>query len=344
MQSNHFFKAGLMALLLVVFFIAGWEWYWRSKGMPVAFNDDEALWANSRAQVYKSQKESTVFIGSSRIKFDLDIPAWQSLTGEEAIQLAIVGTNPVPLLEDLANDVKFKGKLIIDVTEPLFFSVAPPASASAVKGINYYKKQTPSQKFSSRLNYALESKFVFLEENKYAVNALLSDLEVPNRQGVFSFPVFPKGFEVTNYNRQTYMADDFLNDPKQIKKQTDNWMLLGSIFAAPPIKGDTLTQYLNRVKSAVDKIKSRGGQVLFVRTPASGPMEVGTRAGYPRDQYWDQLLKYTNSPGIHYEDYPETSGFICPEWSHLAPKDAVTYTQHLIKTLRTEKNWSFAKN
>lgn len=344
MQSNFLFKAGLLTLLLVVLFIATWEWYWRSQGAPVAFNDDEALWANSRAEIYKPKNKSTVFIGSSRIKFDLDIATWETLTGEDAIQLAIVGTNPVPVLEDLAHDKKFNGKLLVDVTEPLFFSMAPPANASAIDGIEYYKKQTPSQKFSSRINYTLESNFVFLEERKYALNALLSDLNVQNRPGVFSFPAFPKGFEVTNYNRQTYMTDEFLNDPKQIKKQTDNWMILGALFQAPPISGDTLTQYLNRIKSAVDKIKSRGGEVIFVRTPASGPMEEGTRAGFPRDKYWEKLLAHTNSPGIHYEDYPETSGFICPEWSHLAPQDAITYTKHLVKTLSKENNWSFAKN
>lgn len=344
MHSNHFFKAGLMALLLIVLFIAGWELFWRSNEAPIAFNDDEALWANSRAQIYQPQNKATVVIGSSRIKFDLDIPTWETLTGEEVVQLSIVGTNPIPLLEDLANDEKFNGKLIIDVTEPLFFSPAPPAMESAVKAIAFYKKLTPSQKFSSRINYALESKFVFLEEKKYALNALLADLEVPNRAGVFTFPIFPKGFEVTNYNRQTYMTDEFLNDPKKVKQQTDNWTKLRVLFGAPPIGGDTLNQYLDKIKFNVDKIRSRGGKVIFVRTPASGPMEQGTKAVFPREKFWNRLLTHINSPGIHYEDYPETSGFICPEWSHLAPKDAITYTKHLIETLRTEQNWSFPKN
>lgn len=41
--------------------------------------------------------KSTVFIGSSRIKFDLDIDTWEGITGDHAIQLACVGSTPIPV-------------------------------------------------------------------------------------------------------------------------------------------------------------------------------------------------------------------------------------------------------
>lgn len=52
------------------------------------------------------------------------------------------------------------------------------------------------------------------------------------------------------------------------------------------------------------------------------------------------MLAYTNTIGIHFQDYPETSSFICPEWSHLALNDAIIYTKHLVKTLEA-KGWTF---
>ncbi len=334
MQPANMYKAGIFALVIVMLFISGWEYYWRSEKMPISFNDDASLWVNSRRQVYQPADKATVFIGSSRIKFDLDIPEWEKFTGEKAVQLAIVGTNPVPVLQDLANDKNFKGKLVIDVTEPLFFSQNPGNYESANDGIDLYKKQTPSQRFSSNINYFLEDKFVFLEENKFAVNALLADLQLPDRKGVFSEPVFPKTFEVTNYNRQTYMTDAFLKDPAQIKRQTDIWTFFAKAFKAKPMSGDTLRNYLEEIKTSIDKIKSRGGKVVFVRTPASGPMEAGTKQGYPRNAYWERILEETGSPGIHYEDDPTTANFICPEWSHLSPSDAILYTRSLIATLK----------
>ncbi len=43
-----------------------------------------------------------------------------TITSEKVIQLAIDGNSPLPVLNDLANDKIFKGKLVIDVTEGLF--------------------------------------------------------------------------------------------------------------------------------------------------------------------------------------------------------------------------------
>jgi hypothetical protein len=64
------------------------------------------------------------------------------------------------------------------------------------------------------------------------------------------------------------------------------------------------------------------------------------RMAFSRDKFWDRLLKHTNTAGIHFEDYEETSHFICPEWSHLSQPDAVIYTKHFIRALE-EKGWHF---
>jgi hypothetical protein len=66
-------------------------------------------------------------------------------------------------------------------------------------------------------------------------------------------------------------------------------------------------------------------------------------AAYPRDQYWEPLLKYTNTPGIHYADYPAIANFVCPEWSHLQPKDVITFTGELVRILRDEHGWDFVE-
>src|SRR5215212_3953830 len=117
MEVKQLKKAAILAVVLIIGFTAFWEMYWRNKGFPVSYEDGSPLWTSHRKRVYEQPDKATVFIGSSRIKFDLDIPTWQKQAGEDAIQLAFVGTNPRPLLENLANDEKFKGKLIIDVTE-----------------------------------------------------------------------------------------------------------------------------------------------------------------------------------------------------------------------------------
>lgn len=338
MHPKNLLKTCLLALALVILFVAGWEFFLRSKGYVPTFNDDKALWAAKRAEVYLPLQKATVFIGSSRIKFDLDIPTWEKLTGEKAVQLALVGTSPILLLKDLAEDNNFKGKVVIDVTEPLFFSQNPAFHKSAQEATGFYKKQTPSEKLSASINFAVEKQLAFLEERRFSLNTLLNDLEIKNRPGVFSVPPFPKGFEWTTYDRQTYMSDMFLSNANDVKRQTDIWKTLIMGDPTPPVSGEALNAIFASIKKDVDKIKERGGRVIFVRTPSSGFMGEGEQKFFARNTYWDALLAYTYSEGIHFKDHPFTAGLICPEWSHLSPKDAIAYTKTLMQQLH-EKNW-----
>src|SRR4030095_7960805 len=127
MQRAHLIKAGILALLLSGVAVLSWEFYLRKafyteqSGLKFSYDDNEALWANKRAMVYEPTDQATVFIGSSRMRFDIDIPLWQRMTGEHAIQLALDGGDPRPVLADLANDKNFKGKLLVDITEGIFF-------------------------------------------------------------------------------------------------------------------------------------------------------------------------------------------------------------------------------
>ena len=336
MQSKQFIKAGVLTLVLGIAFITSWELYWRYRGFEPTYNDDKVLWAATRSKVYQPIDKTTVFIGSSRIKFDLDIPTWEKETGEQAIQLALVGTSPRKILQNLANDPKFTGKVVVDVTEPLFFSLNPFFNKSADEAIAYYKDQTPTEKFSSRVNAVLESRMVFLEENKFSLNMLLEDLEIPSRPGVFMMPPFPKGFEMTLPTRQTYMSNDFLADTQLINRQTAIWNILVMGNPAPPLSGEPLQAIMNEVASDVKKIESKGGRVVFVRTPSSGPMGAAEQKGFPRNIYWDPLLATAKAKGIHYADNPATAKLICPEWSHLSLSDAAYYTKQFIRELQQE--------
>ena len=342
METSNLKKAGMLALLLVLITIGAWELYLRSKNYPVSFNDDESLWSTKRKEIYKPINDATIFIGSSRIKFDLDIPTWEKLTGEKAIQLSMVGTSPLPFLDDLANDKKFKGKLIIDVTEGSFFGRNKKRlEKTSSEFVEFYKKWTPAQRFSSYVNYELESGFIFLEKNKFSLNALFDDLPVIKRKGVVVRSVFPKGFSMNTSQRQSFMDEEFLKDTLQQKRQQKNWAEGVNLDTIHGISGDTLLTVFKRAKNDIDKIKARGGQVLFVRTPSNGPYEEAEKIVYPRAKYWDVLLAYTNTPGIYFKDFPETAHFVCPEWSHLTPKDAVIYTKALINILE-QKGWKFS--
>src|SRR4030095_12050944 len=98
MESNSLSKSALLMFVLVLASLVAWEVHLRKMGVTRTYDDGGPLWSDKRTQVYQSPDKATVFIGASRIKFDLDIPTWKSLTGTDAVQLACVGSNPVPLL------------------------------------------------------------------------------------------------------------------------------------------------------------------------------------------------------------------------------------------------------
>ena len=337
MQNSNMIRAGLLALLISFLAAISWEFYLRHNGVTISFDDNDALWSNKRAMVYEPRDQATVFIGSSRIKFDLDIPTWEVMTGKHAIQLANVGSDPKPYLEDLANDKNFKGNLVIDVTEGLFFSEYNSDDYLKNNRINYYKKITPTQRFSFLVNKALESQFVFLDQDYLSISAMLNHIKLSKRPGVFSDPLFPLDFDRTSFARQSLMDDRFLADTSIQNQVKKIWLFFASVDTAAPISGRKLDTMFNLVKTDVEKIKARGGQVLFVRTPSSGPYRQAEIHGYPRKDYWDRLLAATGCPGIYFEDYPVIGQLECPEWSHLTPSDAIIYTKNLIRILQQKK-------
>ena len=102
MDSAHLKKAAILTVLLVITSIGSWELYLRYHGIGISYNDDAPLWAYKRAQIYDKPEQSTFFIGDSRIKFDIDLPTWEKITGEKAIQLALVGTSPQLILKNIS--------------------------------------------------------------------------------------------------------------------------------------------------------------------------------------------------------------------------------------------------
>lgn len=344
MASNSIARAAVLMLVIVLAATVCWETHLRQKGIPISYDNMEPLWSNKRAMVYEPSDKATVFIGSSRIKYDLDIPLWEKTTGNHAIQLAVEGSNLRPVLENLADDKNFKGTLVIDVTEGLFFGSKKGMSAErSYKMIKYYKEETPAQKAGFIINHALESQLVFLDKEDLSMTPQLDQLvTIPNRKGVMSMPYFPVEFTRIHFNRQSFMTENLLKDTNLQKRVTDMWMMYANMSKGfPPASGDTLLQIIKEVKVSTDKIIARGGKVLFVRTPSSGPALMGEKMGFPREKYWNKLLEITGCPGIHFADYPAIDHFICPEWSHLSPADALVFTTEFIRILKQEQGWKF---
>lgn len=343
MQSDTFRKAAILVLSLTTMLIGGYELYLRYLGHTISYDDSESLFADKKRKIYLPANEATVFTGSSRIKYDLNTEVWRQLTGETPVQLANVGSSPIPVLKALAADTLFKGKLIMDVTEGLFYDLSGRAFKRPDKCLEFSKNETPAQRFSFHLNTLLESNFVFLDKENFALSALLQRLPIPPRPGKMEFPKYPVEFELMNFDRNNKMTDRFVDsDTAGVKMMQDIWMQLAKLGAkAPPKPEHVIDSFLTDIKLHTDQIIKRGGSVYFLRPPSSGPLWQGEQMGFPRNKFWDKLLNITGCKGMHFADYPELKEMKCTEFSHLRQSDTRIYTQKVVEVLSRDAGWKF---
>jgi hypothetical protein len=326
-----------VALVILVVALGAWEVQVRSEGYAPTLNESSDLWALARSRV-TDDPDQTVVVGSSRIQFDFDLATWAAATGGRLpVQLAIPGTNPVGLLEDVAA-TGFRGNLILGVAPGLWFVPQGPPVEHAVKAVGRYHNWSPSQKVGLRLGMLLQRRLALINSGDLTLAALLGRIRLQERPGVVTNlpPVLPPNFASPDVHRQARMWSrcDF-GSPLALKIQ-QIWLPLFTPPPPPPhlspeefqgMLAANTEATLARVKTAVAAIRGRGGRVVFVRPPSVGPLRELERKYSPRAGFWDRLLAETGAPGIHFEDYPELAGFDCPEWSHLTAADAVRFTE-----------------
>lgn len=335
-------KTCISAFLIMFAGVIAWEYNARVIwGYPAGYYiDNPGLWSIQRNRIDKSDENTIAVIGSSRILFDLDLDTFEDATDKRPIQLALVGTNPRPLLKDLATDDDFKGLLLIGITPDSFFR---DGGGIFRNNPEYYKKESPTQWLSQRISMLIEPQLAFYDNSNMALFTMIKRIDYKN--SVANFDPISKIWELSfsKKDRNTKMFWKVEDLPYYQKNAQMAWQTLFDLedkFGAPPFD---LDKYLKGVKEDVQSIRARGGDVVFIRTPSSDAYRERELKNQPRAKYWNRLLKDTNSIGIHFEDHKELQGFRIPEWSHLHSEDAPKFTAALIPIIN-EKLINAGKN
>lgn len=334
---------GITAIVVVIVFAAAaaWEIYVRSIGYAPTLNPTDDLWAQARRAV---KPESVVIIGDSRGWFDLDLDELEKGLGKRPVQLAMGGGCAYPVLADLANDERFHGTIICSFVPRFFFAPpgAPPMERSE-KAVRRYHTETLAQRASQYLAMPLEENVAFLKQEDLTTEALLKQLPIPDRPNAQVPPSLPPYFGSVDRERRARMIERCAQPGKLQSTIRQRW---GRLLSPPPPPSYVPRQaFMEKMKKAqedrfidtnkaVERLRARGGKIVFIRLPVSGELKSLEDRLNPRPQLWEPLLERTGVAGIYFEDFPELASFVCPEWSHLSAGDSVEFSKRLIPHLR----------
>jgi hypothetical protein len=328
-------RIAVLAAVLAALGIAGWEAYWRGpQQVQASYRNSDGQWAEVRRRVDSGEPNATVFIGSSRTQFDIDLDVWQEMTGVHGIQLALEGSNPLPILTDLASDEDFGGLLVVGITPPL---VLMPGIGSRADALDHYYKESPSEWASNKLSYPLERTFAFYNPGFALFTVLERQAWWPERPGLPFQPPEVLKIENMRRDRQADMWNRVEDDPAYNAVVTSTWQAIIESLPPPPPEDEARAAFetlLANVARDVGNIRARGGEVVFIRPPSSGWFRDVERQMTPRERVWEPIVGAAGSVGVHFEDYPELSDVRTPEWSHISSRDKARWTRSLVSILR----------
>jgi hypothetical protein len=324
---------GWLALALFLAAMAGWELTMRSLGLRTADRDDgPSHWAVERRRLQSGEHDGVVIVGSSRILFDTDLAVWRETTGRLPVQLALPGTSPRPYLASVANDTDFAGLVICDVAPEMFFSPFVGALPQFVGMQESWRDESPSTRFGHLVDLRLQGVFAFLE-NEYSLFRLIERIPVADDRLGPDGPYYDVWKLSEAFEHRQYFLWHRVEQPGYLQEHARMaWGPFGN--ERPPLSKHMIDASIADVAASVRKIRARGGEVVFIRPPSSGPFLEREKRNAPRETTWDRLLRETGAFGIHYEDHDSMQGLEVPEWSHLSRESAARFTRAYVGLLR----------
>lgn len=341
MTSGKHTKAILFGLLMGMFLILIAENFLRFKGGEPGVRDTAELWASQRDRASSIGDDALILVGSSRVQLGLDLGVLAKETGMTPIQLAIDGSPNLEVIENLANDETVTGTVLISTSLRLLF---PSKNAIRIKQwIDVYEKKyrnlwfpEKEQLLKAKLQSvsALYASIIPLDilipllfnEKKSLRNVYLKTLPSRERNADYSLVDMP-GFYIRRVERT--LGHPL---PEEAYKSYDSFQ--ESVISVTKVKYSKFnadSKRLRRIKTAIEKFKKRGVEVIIIRFPLSGLVESISDIRYPKAQ-WDKVVSGLGVATIDYRDYPQLV-YQLPDGAHLDKTQKSEFTQRFARIL-----------
>ena len=296
------------ALLTVALVLT--ETLWRSLGYFPA-KSDMMLFAKLR-KAADGDRRAVALVGSSRVREGLNPQALDgTVPGWRFLQLGILGNSAMPVLEDLAEDPNFIGRVICEFNPAQWgggypFTKLPEALAYTHPNVSgaYLEMLLDEQ---AREHFSFYSYNLFTELPRILQHRPIPQPERPDRFEPFH-DLGPAVNEVL----------------------IQNWER-GAEESAERLKRTAFSRIPQKVQDWVAQIRRRGGDVAFVRMPVDGRLRVHEDRVFPQTQSQIRDLRAQAIVAIDFAEMPDH--FRCPDGSHLEASEADRFSRLLGETL-----------
>jgi hypothetical protein len=291
--AGGWFSLGL-GVALAVALLGGYELFWRHRGFVPTLTNNESLWCSARAEVGSN---SVAIIGSSRLQRGLDPQLLGDELGRPAIQLALDGASPFPMLTDLARDTSFAGVVVVEYMPKRWFAVAVDSSGVARTQPFLDSCRSPSlvNGIESKLDRQLEKRFVVLSPELQFVT-MLSYAAHAHALPHDSRDILREDRLILGYPRK--------GDPDL---QASSW---------EPFEPNRLAQRLDAIKRDIATIRNRGGCVIIYRSPVDGAALDEEEQHFPADPWFRRTVATLETPSIDFAAFPELRALKMFDGSH----------------------------
>lgn len=311
-------SAGILSLIVLVFY----DNWLREKGVEPSFENSLQRWSMVRAQVQNDENPSSiVLLGASRMQGNINLTATKSRHPERNVyQLAMEGLPPFASLEDIADNTDFKGTVMVSLFPSWILEEGGKYDQAQL--VDYYHDNWNWARWIDTMAAdAVSNTFVFTD-NRYrfrnAVDALI------NHDTIF------QGVDYVNISedRERRLDVDKI-DLEQLRGRI-LWSTEKELADAGIPDRDAWQSSVAALKAPIEKIRARGGRVILIRMPSSGPVYQMEQTAFPRQLYWDSIVTGADSDAaIHFADYPRLLSFELADYSHLDRDDTLAFTHAL---------------
>ncbi|MGD9211171.1 MAG: hypothetical protein PVI90_10365 [Desulfobacteraceae bacterium] len=289
--------------------------------------DSKMYWAANRSKVYSDgiKNKKIVIIGASRAQLGIDPQVIENELKLKTVHLAIDGKYAFYVLKDLSEDSSFDGIVIASMTTP---ALSPEYFEDSKPWVDFYhniyeKHIDYSSKFDSFLQVKIQRQFVIMS-SALSLKRIIYSLFSPEPLYVH---MQTNRYRPAYYHEKMTEEELYEHRKKRIQKVQEN--------STAPMKEEIFNKILiDKLKKYYNDLKKHNADLILLRMPTTDEHWNFDQSIYPKIKYWDQIVKRTGIPTIHFKDYDQLSNFDCPDTSHLDANDSPIFTKNLSNIIR----------